>query len=83
MVTATVREWHEEEGWGVLDCVETPGGCWGHFSHIEVAGFATLSPGQHVELEWEAPGFEQDGYAYRAVRIVPQTGHSGSPGMAR
>ncbi|KOU60644.1 hypothetical protein ADK57_30030 [Streptomyces sp. MMG1533] len=71
MVAATVREWHDEEGWGVLDCPATPGGCWGHFSTIETAGFRALTPGQRVELEWEAPGFPQDGYDYRAVRIAP------------
>ncbi|WLW54909.1 cold-shock protein [Streptomyces sp. YU58] len=71
MVTATVREWHDEEGWGVLDCPETPGGCWGHFSHIEADGFRSLAPGQRVDLDWEAPGFRQDGYDYRAVSIVP------------
>ncbi|MFF9620181.1 cold-shock protein [Streptomyces griseosporeus] len=72
MVTATVREWHDEEGWGVLDCVETPGGCWVHYSALQVEGFRSLSPGQRVELQWEAPGFQQDGYDYRAVSIVPQ-----------
>jgi CspA family cold shock protein len=70
MVTATVREWHEEEGWGVLD---SPGGCWGHFSNIEMDGYRTLSAGQEVDLEWEAPGFKQDGYPYRAVNIVPRS----------
>ncbi|MGW0607530.1 cold shock domain-containing protein [Streptomyces sp. NPDC002644] len=74
MVTATVREWRDEEGWGVLDSPETPGGCWGHYSHIEQPGFRTLSPGQVVLLRWEAPGFLQDGYEYRALRIVPQAG---------
>ncbi|GGP86250.1 cold-shock protein [Streptomyces melanogenes] len=73
MVTATVREWYEEEGWGVLDCPETPGGCFGHFSAVEMDGFAALSAGQRVELAWEAPGFKQDGYDYRAVRIVPRS----------
>ncbi|MES5821859.1 cold shock domain-containing protein [Streptomyces sp. RG80] len=74
MVVATVREWRDEEGWGVLDCPETPGGCFGHFADIEGSdsGFHTLSPGQQVDLEWEAPGFKQDGYDYRAVRIVPR-----------
>lgn len=74
MVTATVREWHEEDGWGVLDSPETPGGCFSHFSDIQMTGFRTLSPGQQVGLEWEAPGFEQDGYVYRAVSIVPRPG---------
>ncbi|MFI6640137.1 cold shock domain-containing protein [Streptomyces sp. NPDC050504] len=71
-VRATVRVWHEEEGWGVLDCPETPGGCWGHYSNIEAAGFRTLTPGQTVDLRWEAPGFRQDGYEYRALLIVPR-----------
>ncbi|MFD3947641.1 cold-shock protein [Streptomyces sp. NPDC058579] len=71
MVVATVREWYEEDGWGVLECAETPGGCWGHFSSIRAAGFRTLVVGQLVELEWEAPGFEQDGYGFRALKIVP------------
>lgn len=70
MVTATVREWRDEEGWGVLDCPETPGGCWGHFSQVRTAGFRTLSPGQLVDLEWEAA--DQDGFDYRAVTIVPR-----------
>ncbi|MER5291114.1 cold shock domain-containing protein [Streptomyces pharetrae] len=72
MITATVREWHDEEGWGILDSPETPGGCWAHFSNLELDGFRTLSPGQQVDLAWEAPGFEQDGYAYRAVNVVPR-----------
>ncbi|MEU6374339.1 hypothetical protein [Streptomyces sp. NPDC046909] len=41
MVLATVREWRDEDGWGVLDSPETP-------------------------------GFKQDGYDYRAVKIVPR-----------
>lgn len=69
---ATVRFWHQEKQWGVLDCPETPGGCWAYFRNIEMDGFPTLVPGQKVDLvQWEAPGFNQDGYPYRAVRIVP------------
>jgi CspA family cold shock protein len=75
MVTAIVREWHDEEGWGVLDCPETPGGCWGWYAAIEMEGFRRLEAGQQVTLEWEAPGFKQDGYDYRAVRIFPRPGH--------
>lgn len=71
MTVAVVREWRDEEGWGVLDCAETPGGCFAHFSVLEMPGFRSLSAGQRVELEWEAPGFTQDGYDYRAVRVVP------------
>jgi CspA family cold shock protein len=72
VVLATVREWSDEEGWGVLDSPETPGGCFGHYADIQAPGFRTLSPGQQVDLVWEAPGFKQDGYDYRAVNIVPR-----------
>jgi CspA family cold shock protein len=71
MVTAKVREWHEEEGWGVLDCAETPGGCWAWYAAIETEGFRALTVGQQVRLEWEAPGYKQDGYDYRAIRVIP------------
>lgn len=43
MAIATVREWHDEEGWGVLDCPETPGGCWAWYAAIEMEGFRTLA----------------------------------------
>ncbi|WP_438305217.1 cold-shock protein [Streptomyces sp. HUAS TT11] len=72
-VTATVREWRDEEGRGVLDSPQTPGGCFGHYSDIQAPGFRTLSPGQQVDLIWEAPGFKQDGYDYRAVSIIPRS----------
>jgi CspA family cold shock protein len=78
MVQATVREWHDDLGWGVLDSAETPGGCWAHCSAIEtpvvthgaglvVSDFKTLETGDSVDLEWEAPG--QDGYDFRAVGL--------------
>jgi CspA family cold shock protein len=71
MTLATVREWDDEEGWGVLDSPETPGGCFAHFNDIEgLKGFRSLAAGQRVELEWEAPGFKQDGYDFRAVRVA-------------
>ena len=68
-VIGTVREWNEDEGWGVLDSPQTPGGCWAHFSHAAVAGYAAFTAGQAVLLEWEEPG--QDGWPYRAVRFWP------------
>ncbi|MGW1744989.1 cold-shock protein [Streptomyces sp. NPDC002092] len=68
MILATVREWDDEEGWGILDSPETPGGCWTHFSAVEMEGFRSLTAGAKVTLEWEAG--EQDGFQYRAVRIV-------------
>ena len=69
-VDATVREWRNEEGWGVLDSEQTPGGCFVHFSHIEVRGFRELVVGQRVSLVWE-PVTNQDGYVFRAVKVIP------------
>ncbi len=43
-----------------------------HDADIQTKGFHALSPAQRVNLQWEAPGFKQDGYAYRAVNIVPR-----------
>lgn len=68
-VEAVVREWHDEEGWGVLDCAQTPGGCWAGFSAVGIDGYRRLSAGQRVWLEWETA--EQDGFTFRAVRTWP------------
>lgn len=68
-VPARVREWHDGEGWGVLDSEQTPGGCWASFAVLAVDGYRTAATGDSVVLEWEA--FEQDGYPYRAVRFWP------------
>ncbi|MFF0268583.1 cold-shock protein [Kribbella sp. NPDC004536] len=62
-----VRSWNDEEGWGVVDCPSTPGGCWTHFSVIDSEGFRSLPPGGPVRVEWESPG--QDGYDYRATAV--------------
>ena len=67
--TATTREWRNEDGWGVVDSPDTPGGCWVHFSHLDMPGYRALSVGQVVRLDWESPG--QDGYDYRAIRVIP------------
>lgn len=67
MVTmGTVRDWHGDEGWGILDSDETPGGCWVHFSHLTMPGYRTLQAGQVLEFEWETAA--QDGYSFRATR---------------
>ncbi|OZC51214.1 hypothetical protein CH286_05935 [Rhodococcus sp. WWJCD1] len=74
---AVVREFNGEEGWGVLDAPELPGGCWVFYSSIEGSGFRMLYPGQHVTVEYVdlvaeyGPGAEQDWYRYRAERVKP------------
>jgi CspA family cold shock protein len=69
-IEAVVREWHREEGWGVVDSPQTPGGCWVHFSHIQSAGYRELGPGRTVTLEFEPA--DQDGFSYRAVTVMPR-----------
>ena len=39
----TVRRWHDEEGWGVIDSPDTPGGCWAHYSNVAVTGHESLN----------------------------------------
>lgn len=66
-VEARVRVWHDEEGWGVVDSPETPGGCWVHFSHVDIEGYRSLRGVDRVELEYrEVP---QDGYRFAAVHV--------------
>lgn len=65
----TVRSWDDEEGWGIIDSVQTPGGCWAHFTAVAVEGYRKLSPGQQVVLEWEAA--DQDGFSFRATKAWP------------
>jgi CspA family cold shock protein len=66
----TVVVWHDEDGWGVVECAETPGGCFIHFSAVAVPGVRALAVGQAVHLEHERA--DQDGYRFRAVRAWPR-----------
>jgi cold shock protein len=74
---AVVREWHEEEGWGVADAPEAPGGIFIHFSFIEAEGYRSLETEEVVELRLEGPlPSEQDGCRWygRDVRRLTQLG---------
>jgi cold shock protein len=64
--TGVVREYHSEEGWGVIDGPDVPGGCWVHFSAIAMDGYRELTAGQAVSFRAEMA--KQDGYRYRAVK---------------
>ncbi len=71
-----VRFWHDDEGWGVIDCPSAPGGCWAHSSAIEMPGFRKLSEGQPV---WVTLGDgPQDGYDFLAERVTLGPPESGS-----
>jgi CspA family cold shock protein len=69
---ARVREWQEDEGWGVVSSDEFPEGVWVHFSAVQKDGYKSLKPGEDVEIEVEDlfPA-DQDGYRYRATVARP------------
>jgi CspA family cold shock protein len=67
-ISGVVRVWHEE-GWGVIDSEDTPGGCWAHFSSILVPGYRALRAGESMMFECEPIG--QEGYSFRAVEVLP------------
>jgi cold shock CspA family protein len=64
----TVREW-SDDGYGVVDSADTPGGCW--VFHISVAqdGFRALTPGDEVAFTFERA--RQDGFEFRALVLWP------------
>lgn len=74
----TVSRWSEEEGWGVVDANQTPGGCFARASAVEPAG-ASLRAGEVVDLEWEAD--DEGEYRFRARRVALRTeGQEGTLG---
>jgi len=68
-VTGTVRSYSADDGWGVIDGPEVPGGCFVHFSMIQMPGFRELQAGERVRFTFRRPG--QDGCAYTAVSVWP------------
>jgi cold shock protein len=68
-VAGVVKWFDADEGWGVIDAPEVPGGCFVHFSSIEMAGYRQLHAGQQVRFTFEQPG--QDGCPYRALAVWP------------
>jgi quercetin dioxygenase-like cupin family protein/cold shock CspA family protein len=69
MERGIVREWHDDLGWGVIDSPGTPGGCWTHFSHLQMSGLKRLEPGDEVVFDAEAA--RQDGFEWRATLVLP------------
>jgi cold shock CspA family protein/uncharacterized protein YjlB len=69
--TGTVRFWLQDEGWGVLDSADTPGGCWVHYSAVEMPGYKQLQADGEVSFVFETGA--QDGYDFRAVTVWPGT----------
>jgi CspA family cold shock protein len=76
----TVREWDDDEGCGVIDSADTPGGCFAGFASIVMDGYRSLTPGAPVTFTHEAA--RQDGLGYRAVRVWPPGARAGTPPAA-
>jgi CspA family cold shock protein len=70
MVEGSVKSWDDDAGWGVLVSREVPGELFAHFMHIDAEGYRSLMPGEHVRFDWEPYPSGQDGYFYRATRVV-------------
>ncbi|HEY3505493.1 MAG TPA: cold shock domain-containing protein [Actinocatenispora sp.] len=71
MIDGTAMFFDSEQGWGLITAGALPDGepAWVHFSVIEMDGYRELSIGQPVRFEYEKA--EQDGYHYRATRVLP------------
>jgi CspA family cold shock protein len=70
---AVVERWYDEEGWGVADAAEAPGGIFIHFSGIDGEGYRSLNEGEAVELNLSPMPREHDGCRWecRSVRRLP------------
>ena len=67
--SGTVRLWMHDDGWGVIDGRDLPGGCRAEASVVQgLRPGQTLRAGQPVEVEWATPG--PGNFGYRAVRVV-------------
>ncbi len=65
VLPGTVKNWHEEEGWGVLVSPDLPGEVFAHHVHIRGQdGYRTFAAGDPVVFEADEQG--QDGCQYRA-----------------
>jgi CspA family cold shock protein len=67
--TGVVRAFDADEGCGVLDSPDVPGGCFVHWSNIGGDGDKVLHAGDRVTFTFETPGFLQDGYPHRAIEV--------------
>jgi len=58
-----------EDGWGVINAPELPGGCFVHFSEVHADGYQWLAAGERVVFRFEQPPRPRDGYGYRALDV--------------
>ncbi|MGW1375543.1 cold-shock protein [Streptomyces sp. NPDC002446] len=72
VIAGRVRDWHSEEGWGVLTSPALPEEVWAHYSAIQATGFRELTAGEDVTFSVERA--EQDGFHWRAERVWRASG---------
>jgi CspA family cold shock protein len=72
-----VRDFHADEGWGVVDGPDVPGGCWFHFSAIMMGGHRRLTPGQRISFHAEVA--DQDAFRFRASSVRLEGGEPTDP----
>ena len=77
MHLGTVREWHDEAGWGVIASPATPRGCFAHQSSVRIPGYRTLAVG--TEVFFECDPARQEGYDFVASAVWPEGVEPGSP----
>jgi CspA family cold shock protein len=68
-----VKQWKDDEGWGVVISPEVPGEVWAHFSHIvddDETAYRSLNDGERVRFDYEHYQPGQDGYVWRATWVV-------------
>jgi cold shock protein len=70
VVDGVVKSWDDDGGWGVLASSAVPGDVFAHSSRVDATGYRTLATGERVSFDWEPFARGQDGYFYRATRIV-------------
>jgi CspA family cold shock protein len=76
----SVRTFDADEGWGVIDGPDVPGGCWVHFSALAMQGHRKLAAGQRVFFRAEP--VSQDGFAYRAMKAWTDSAEPPDQGLA-
>lgn len=64
-----VREWHADEGWGVVEAPGFDDPVWVHFSMIEAPPNTFRELHEGAEVEFTAERAEQDDYHWRAVWV--------------
>ena len=65
-----IRSFDDEEGWGVIESPDTPGGCWVHFSAWSAQESVFPRVGAPFAFIYEEG--PQDGYDFRALEAWPQ-----------